>query len=138
MAAKIKKLTLKLMAILAPVAIIAFGISPSVANAQCTDNSPQCGGPSGNNSTSAPADTCQDTTGTNGAVNQSKVQECITQSPIVHDIQLVVDFLSAGVGIIVAAVIIVGGIQYSMAGDNPQAVGAAKKRITDGLIALIA
>jgi uncharacterized membrane protein len=56
----------------------------------------------------------------------------------VHDIQIIVNFLSAGVGIVVVAVIILGGIQYSMAGDNPQAVGSAKQRIINGLIALVA
>ncbi|HEY5550162.1 MAG TPA: hypothetical protein VIK37_03145 [Candidatus Saccharimonadales bacterium] len=59
-------------------------------------------------------------------------------NPIVQDIQVVVNFLSAGVGIVVVGVIILGGIQYSLAGDNPQAVGAAKQRIINGLIALLA
>jgi hypothetical protein len=34
--------------------------------------------------------------------------------------------------------IIVGGIQYMTAGDNAQAVGAAKQRIINALIALFA
>lgn len=56
---------------------------------------------------------------------------------IVKDINQIVDFLSAGVAVVVVGVIIVGGIQYSLAGDKPEAVGAAKKRITNGLIALV-
>jgi hypothetical protein len=43
-----------------------------------------------------------------------------------------------GVGVVVVGVIILGGIQYTMAGDNPQAVTAAKQRIINGLIALAA
>lgn len=70
------------------------------------------------------------------AATQKKIQEEFDRNPIVKDLNLIVNFLSAGVGIIVVAVIIIGGIQYSMAGDNPQAVTAAKQRIFNGLIAL--
>lgn len=62
----------------------------------------------------------------------------LSGNPIVRDLNQIVNFLSAGVGIIVTGVIIVGGIQYMTAGDNPQAITAAKKRITNGLIALVA
>jgi hypothetical protein len=64
------------------------------------------------------------------------VQKCIDNNQITKDINLVVNFLSAGVGIIVIGVIILGGIQYSLAGDNSTATGAAKQRIINGLIAL--
>jgi len=47
-------------------------------------------------------------------------------------------FLSAGVGIVVTGVIIVGGIQYATAEDDPQKVSAAKSRIINALIALLA
>ena len=66
------------------------------------------------------------------------VRKCLKNNQIVKDLNLVVNFLSAGVGIIVIGVIILGGIQYSLAGDNATATGVAKKRITDGLIALAA
>ncbi|HLG90755.1 MAG TPA: hypothetical protein VI336_01155 [Candidatus Saccharimonadales bacterium] len=59
-------------------------------------------------------------------------------NPIVEDINVVVNFLSIGVGVVVIAMIIIGGIQYSIAGDNPQAVNAAKQRIINALIALVA
>jgi len=61
---------------------------------------------------------------------------CIRNNPIVKDINGLVNFLSIGVGIVVTAMIIVGGIQYMAAGDNPNAVTAAKQRITNALIAL--
>ncbi len=92
------------------------------------------------------ADDCSNTTSktvdskgkTVTQVDESKVQKCLNDSPIVGDIQQIVDFLSVGIGVIVTGVIILGGIQYSMAGDNPQAVGAAKQRMMNGLIALVA
>jgi len=58
-------------------------------------------------------------------------------NPIVQDINVVINFLSIGVGVIVIIMIILGGIQYSMAGDNPQAVSAAKQRIMNALLALV-
>lgn len=82
-------------------------------------------------------DKCANTT-TGGIVDQTKVQNCLTQSPIVQDVQTIVNFLSAGVGIIVTGVIILGGVQYTLAGDNPQALKAARDKILNGLIALLA
>ena len=67
-----------------------------------------------------------------------KQSECLASDPIVKDLNLVVNFLSALVGVVVVVVIVLGGIQYSMAGDNPSAVTAAKQRIINGLIALVA
>lgn len=72
----------------------------------------------------------------NGCSNATAA--CVTNTPLVQDIQKFVDFLSAGVGVVVVAMLIVGGIQYSAAGDNPQAVTSAKKRIINALIALFA
>ena len=82
---------------------------------------------------------CSDTTvkGTNN-IDQAKLKNCVTQTPIVKDIQSIVNFLSIGVGIIVIAMIITGGIQYSIAGDNPDATSKAKARITNALFALFA
>lgn len=62
----------------------------------------------------------------------------LENNPIVKDINLIVNILSVGVGVIVVTLIIIGGIQYSIAGDNPQALTAAKQRITNALIALFA
>jgi hypothetical protein len=62
----------------------------------------------------------------------------LRDNPIVEDINVVVNFLSVGVGIVVVGVIILGGIQYAMAGDSPEAIGKAKQRIINGLIALLA
>ena len=65
-------------------------------------------------------------------------QKCLQDNPIVKDLNIIVGFLSGLVGVVVVGVIILGGIQYSMAGDKAEAVSAAKKRITNGLIALVA
>jgi hypothetical protein len=83
------------------------------------------------------ADSCSNTT-TNGKVNQTKVQNCVQSTPIWHDIQDIVNVLSAGVAVIVTGVIILGGVQYTIAGDNAQALQSARQRITNGLIALAA
>jgi len=107
----------------------------------CTDNSPSCGGPSGNvsstTSTTTSTGACKDTTNSAGKVSSSAVQKCLDQSPIVHDLQTIVDFMSALIGIVVIGVIIIGGIQYSMAGGSPDATGKAKQRIINGVLALI-
>jgi hypothetical protein len=67
-----------------------------------------------------------------------QLNNSLQRNPLVKDIQTGVDILSAGVAVVVVGAIIVGGIQYSIAGDNPQAVTAAKKRITNALLALVA
>ena len=62
----------------------------------------------------------------------------LSSNPIVKDITVIVNFLSAGIGIVIVGMIILGGIQYAMAGDSPDAVSKAKQRITNALIALFA
>lgn len=49
----------------------------------------------------------------------------------------VIDFLAAGVGIIVTSMIVIAGIQYITSQDNPQAVSAARNRIFNAVIALV-
>ncbi|MBX4190713.1 hypothetical protein KW794_01355 [Candidatus Saccharibacteria bacterium] len=121
--------------------IISFA-TPTVAlaaTAPCGDNCQAAGGTSGNTSSTQTKskNTCDNTT-TGGKIDQSKVQKCLTQTPLIQDIQQIVDFLSIGVGIIVTAVILVGGIQYILAGGNAGAITAARQRIINGLIALFA
>lgn len=48
----------------------------------------------------------------------------------------IVRFLSAGVGIVIVLMIIIGGIQYITSQGNPQATASAKNRITNAIIAL--
>ena len=49
-----------------------------------------------------------------------------------------IKFFSVGFGVIVTIMIIIGGIQYSAAGADPQAVANAKKKIYNALLALLA
>lgn len=49
----------------------------------------------------------------------------------------VIRFLSAGVGLVVIASVIVGGIQYIVSRGDPNATGAAIKRLTSSVIALL-
>lgn len=97
---------------------------PAIASAVPAD-APQ-GGSAGSSSTLG-----------NGCAGKTG-QKCLQENPIVKDLNIVVGFLSGLVGVVVVGVIILGGIQYSMAGDKAEAVSAAKKRITNGLIALLA
>jgi hypothetical protein len=73
-----------------------------------------------------------------GTATNAEIQKCLNGNPIVSKMNDIVNFLAAGVGIVVTGSIIFGAIQYSAAGNNPQAVTAAKKRIADALIALFA
>lgn len=68
------------------------------------------------------------------------------KNPIVRNLNNIIDVLSGLVGVAVVGVIILGGIQYMLAGSSvanpatgkPSSVAAAKQRIINGLIALIA
>lgn len=70
----------------------------------------------------------------NGLTNN----QCLAKNPITNYINDAIAFLSAGIGIVIIGMIIVGGIQYSAAGDNSAAIQAAKQRIINALIALFA
>lgn len=74
----------------------------------------------------------------NDCAETTKADECLKQTPIVTNLNNIIKFMSAGIGIVVIAVIIIGGIQYTLAGDNASAITAAKQRIINGLIALVA
>jgi hypothetical protein len=62
---------------------------------------------------------------------------CLQDSPLVKDIRVAINFLAAGVGVIVTGSIIFAGIQYITAQDNAQQVAAAKKRIYRSIFALV-
>jgi hypothetical protein len=70
--------------------------------------------------------------------NSADINNCLKGNKIFEDLNNIINFLGAGVGIVATGAIIVGGIQYAAAGGNPNSVTAAKKRITDALIALLA
>jgi hypothetical protein len=66
------------------------------------------------------------------------LDSCVKQNPITQKVQFVINLLAAGIGIIVTAMIVIGAIQYSASGGDPQVVAAAKKKITNAVLALIA
>lgn len=57
---------------------------------------------------------------------------------ITRYLKLFINTLSALVGIVVVAVLVIGGIQYSTSGGDPNAAAAAKKRISNAILALVA
>ena len=82
------------------------------------------------------------TTSTNADCNTpspsaTTLNQCVKHDQIVTDLNVIVNILSALVGVVVTGVIVLGGVQYSIAGDSPDAVSKAKQRITNGLLALV-
>lgn len=69
--------------------------------------------------------------------NGLSAQQCLEQNSFVQKLQLIVNFLSAGVGLVVVAMIMFGGIKYITAGENSQAVQDAKNTIRNAIIALL-
>ena len=126
-----KTLKILLAGIMILLSFIGF-ILPSTTHAAtgdtpCGDACSTAGGPSGNTAST-------DTECSNSS--DQGINNCLKHNQIVTDLNTIVAFLSAGVGLVVIGVIILGGVQYSMAGDNAQALQAARQRITNGLIAL--
>ena len=80
----------------------------------------------------------KEVTNCNGKGNSVALQDCLKKNPLVTRFNDLINFLGIGVGVIVVIMIIVGGIQYTTAGSNPQAVSAAKKRILNAVSALVA
>ena len=63
--------------------------------------------------------------------------DCLDINPVTKMVIRLINILSATIGILVTVMIIIGGIEYSSAGGDPQKVAMAKKRITNALIALV-
>jgi hypothetical protein len=63
---------------------------------------------------------------------------CVGKGNAIVDLGFaIIRFLSAGVGLVVIASIIYGGIQYTMSRGDPQATAAAVDRIRNSLFALL-
>lgn len=56
---------------------------------------------------------------------------------IVNYLRYFIQFLTAGVGLVITIMIAIGGVQYITAKEDPQAVQAAKQKILNAIIALI-
>ena len=75
---------------------------------------------------------CSEEGRTNTSVDALHPENC----GITRYIQIFTNALSVLVGVTVIAMLVVGGIRYSSAGANPQAVSSAKKHIANALLAL--
>ncbi len=73
-----------------------------------------------------------------GRVECNDPASCVNNNPLIHLITVGINILGAVVGVVVVIVIIIAGIQYASAGGNPNATSAAKKRILNAIIALVA
>ncbi len=67
----------------------------------------------------------------------TQVSDQLHKNPITTKLNDLVTLVGGVVGIVVIGNIIFGGIQYIMAGGNPQAAADARKRITNSVIALV-
>ena len=68
-------------------------------------------------------------------------EECLNQGATgkVMDVLIIgLNILSGAVGLLAVIMLVVAGIQYSASNGDPNAVGAAKKRITNTLLGLAA
>lgn len=70
--------------------------------------------------------------------NQAGVKECLASNNLVKDLNDIVNFLSAGVGIVVVGNIIIGGIQYTTSGEGSEGIKKARQRISNSALALVA
>lgn len=109
----------------------------SRATGQCTTASGQNAVP---NSATAPTGTPT----TPSASASSRPNQCVGANIAPDDNCLILKYivdgtnmLSALVGIVVVIMIVVGGLQYSSARDNPQASAAAKEKIRNAILALV-
>ncbi len=66
-----------------------------------------------------------------------KLTNCLKTNPIVVLMQVAMNFLAIGVGVVVVTMVVIGGIQYSASGGNPQTVQEAKKKIYNAAFALV-
>ena len=58
--------------------------------------------------------------------------------PIMIYLVMVIQYFSSAVGLIIVLMIVIGGIQYITSAGDPGAIRAAKNRITNAIIALMA
>lgn len=125
----------RLLVLIAAIFVLLFFLFPVSGSAATNNCHPENNKPPGQKLTPEQLKSCESCKNTTNSV---ALENCVENNTIVLWLQRIVNALSAGVAIIVVAMIMLGGIQYSMAGDNPQAVTAAKQRITNALIALAA
>jgi len=100
--------------------------------ANCTNLS-QAG--SAGNGSCGPSSQCESTDSHGNVVPCSQSS---ASSFVVNYLNPLINFLGIGVGLIIIIMVVIGGIQYSTSGGNQNQVAAAKKRIGNALLALVA
>ena len=70
-------------------------------------------------------------------------KDCIAKDgsnggPIMIYLVMVIQYFSSAVGLIIVLMIVIGGVQYITSAGDPGAIRAAKNRITNAIIALMA
>ncbi len=70
-------------------------------------------------------------------IKESVASEPLADNPIFIYLRSIIQFLSAGVGVVVVLMLIISGIQYTTSSANPQALQAAKKRMANAIIGLL-
>lgn len=117
-------------ALLAPVALA----SPALADSSCqTGNEASCTAKSGKCGSNNGLNNCTDPAASSASTCTAKHCDLIKKY-----INPLISLLSALVGVAVTISIIIGGIQYSSSNGNAQQITAAKARIRNSLIALLA
>ena len=64
-------------------------------------------------------------------------EDSLENNAIVVYLRYLIQFLTAGVGLVITIMIVVGGLQYITAGENSQKVQAAKQKIFNAVLALV-
>lgn len=119
-------------------ALITLASSAAVQADDWGKDAAQSSGSSTSASDSCHSDTTDQQTNCRNCQQGGSAQDCLGSNPIVKDINLIVDVLAGLVGVVAVVMIVVGGIQYSLARNNPQATAGARTRILNAVIAMIA
>ncbi len=117
--------------------LVCFGAQVSALSTQASPHSFAIIAPAPGTATGSAGTATTPTPTTSGATSSDTCQLTPSSCIVTEYINPLIKFLSAVVGIAVVISVVIGGIQYSSARDNPQAVGAAKKRITNAIFALV-
>lgn len=118
------------------VLLLTFSLVPGAVQADCADVN-ACSNSTLPSTNNCPSSGSADA-GNKQSANPKEIQACLKLNPIFKRLNEIINILAGAVGIVVTGAIIVGGIQYIMAGGNATAITAARQRITNALIALAA
>lgn len=67
----------------------------------------------------------------------AQVKNCLAKNPIVKDINTIVNGLAGMIAVVCVVMIVLGGIKYSLARNNPQEITNARNHIINAVFAMI-